>query len=862
MANKRKVNKARVFYIILTLGLSVFFIGSSIGIFYITTVIADAPKLDVQKLDSQESTRIYDQNGELITDIGVESRQKVTYEQLPQVLIDAFVSIEDSRFFSHNGFDLPRFMMAAINNLKTRSLSQGGSTITMQVIDNAYFLEHADPNATKLEKIALKLQEIYLSIKAEQLVDKKELFELYINKINFGARAKGVQKAAEYYFGKSVEEITLPEAAMLAGVVNMPNRLNPYINLDLATKRRNEVLHQMVYHGYISKEEEAVAKSVKIENLLVGENTGTNLPFQSYIDAVLDEAQRITGKDPASTPMEIYTYMDRDAQTKADEILAGVNIPYPKNDEYFQAAFSVVETHTGNIVALGNGRGIQVQRGNMRAITMRKQPGSTAKPLLAYSMAFDQLGWATSHVVEDKPITYRGTKLLLPNVDGAYLGEIDLNEAVARSRNTSAMLTYEMLADKLGTQALIQQIERFGFDTPPSFNLGYVIGAASFEVSPTQLASAYAVFANEGKHIEPHTIRRIVFLQGGEPVEPSYLPTQVISPESAYMTSVLLQGAVESKWFNYMQILKNPNFKVYAKTGTTDYGNDAEKKYGIPNNAMKDKWVNAYTSEYSVAVWTGYDTADKSGPQPYFTQAKSQLNVPVTIAKEMLFFLHRKNYPKPIAPTNNITTITHVLGTFPYAAPTDDMDPSSIVTGYIKKENDKLTSISPQPLSNLNSFQAQYQQETNTLSFEFAPYPDQDRTLPASSTIDYEITHNLNNKDIVLKAQGRRLFDPKIYFGSAVYKVELVANGSVLYTHQYSTPTSSIQVPLLPVQSVQVCGYYGLSIAESVTSNRICVDVTIPNDFLPDPGDGEGGIGGDTGTETTAPPTDIIDPFS
>lgn len=857
MTNKRRIHKGRVLYIIIALGLSLFFIGGSIGLFYLTSVVSAAPDFELSRLESQESTRIYDRKGELITDIGVESRQKVAYEQLPQVLIDAFVSVEDSRFFEHNGFDLPRFMKAAFENLKSRSLSQGGSTVTMQVIDNAYFMEMSTAGLSSLDKIGLKLQEIYLSIKAEQELDKKQIFELYINKINFGSRARGIQKGAQYYFGKNVEEITLSEAALLAGVINEPNGLNPYYNLEKATERRNTVLNMMVYHGYITQQEADVAKSIKIENQLAGGAGGEGLPFQSYIDAVLDEAQARTGKDPATTPMEIYTYMDREAQTKADEILAGKGVTFPKNDELFQAAFSVIETKTGNIVALGSGRGIEVQRGQNRAVKSKFQPGSTAKPILAYSMAFDHLGWATSHVIEDRPTLYRGTQILLPNVDGKYLGEIPLNEAVARSRNTSAMITYEQLADKLGTKALIEHIQRLGFDIDPKlFDLGYVVGASHFTVSPTQLASAYAVFANEGMHIEPHTIRRIVFLEGEEPIEPSYLPTQVISPESAYLTSVLLQGAVESQWFNYMQILKNPNYKVYAKTGTTDYGNTPEiKEMGIPDNAMKDKWVAAYTNDYAIAVWTGYDKAVR-GKETWFTQAKSQLNVPVSIAKEMIFFLHKNNYPEPIKPTNEITSITHVLGTFPYAEVTEGISPDSITTGYIKKDNAKLVSISPAPISSLTAFEAKYQAETNSLVLHFAPYPDLDQTLPASNIINYELVHVLNNKEVTLTAQGNRLFDSKLYFGSVQYKIDILANGQLIASHAFGTNDNSIAVPLLPSQQITVCGYYGLSIAQQVHSNQVCNDVFIPNVFLPDPDEDENGYGGDGETG------EVIDPFS
>lgn len=865
MTNKKKKRKLRassVFYALLVIFLSAFFIVGGAGIYYVASILKDVPELDVARFDSEESSRIYDSNGQLIVDLGEQSRENVDYEDLPQVVIDAFIAVEDSRYFEHNGFDLPRFIRAAIENLKTRDFSQGGSTITMQVVKNSYF-----STSNKDKSIPRKIKEIYLSLQTEKVLSKEEIFEYYINKILFGGNSYGIQKGAEYYFGKNATELTLSEAALLAGVVNAPYSYNPYVNLDLATDRRNVVLNLMLYHGYITEEECNLAKSVRVEDLLVYDSVESDTyPYQAYLDAVVEECISLTGDNPYDTPMSIYTYMDRQAQEHAESILAGnTSVKFPANDEYFQAAFTVIDNDTGHIVALGGGRNYSGQRQFNRATSMYKQPGSTAKPLLAYSLAFEELGWSTTHVVEDIPIVYRGTDILLPNVDGQYLGQITLEEAISRSRNTSAMLTFEALVDKLGTNYLINHIRNLGFDIKDNeFTLGYVIGSSTFEVTPTQLSAAYSTIARGGDYIKPTTIQRIEYLDNSAaPIEPQYLPTNVISEQAAYMTSVMLNKCVNSPWYNYMQILKNNNFKVYAKTGTTDYGEEAEQ-YGIPAGVIKDKWVAAFTGDYTIAVWTGYDAPVK-GAETYFTNAKNQLNIPVTIAKEMLFNLaeNADSYPSDIAkPSEGLAEITHVLGTYPYAY-SSDVAPEMLVTGLIKEEYNSTVGMSPTPVDTLDSFEANFMEETNSLVVNFSEYPDSERVKEATGTKMYYLTYYPNPKSkiptnyivpalssgvdeegnpidsypeqnasgntrVTLGVEANLIYDEKLYYGNVNYFVDVYENGNLLASFNSADPVTAYTLPVLETNTIQVCGYYGLTIATDVVSNTICQDVIVP----------------------------------
>ena len=291
---RRKINAKNMATIIVSVIVVLGLIGGSAGMVMIGSMIKDAPKIDINNFESKESTQILDKDGNLIQDIGQQIRTNVSYEDMPTSLVDAFVAVEDSRYFEHNGFDLPRFAKAFLTNLKTLSFSQGGSTFTMQLVKNTYFTndETGEMAArSKLAGVKRKVQEIFLAMQLEKQTNKKRIFELYLNKLNFGGSGniRGVQKAAEYYFGKDVSELNLSESALLAGIINRPNAYNPFKNLDYATDRRNTVLNLMQRHGYITKQEAELAKSIKMvpsraleSILLLKTMAGMVLKIKSY----------------------------------------------------------------------------------------------------------------------------------------------------------------------------------------------------------------------------------------------------------------------------------------------------------------------------------------------------------------------------------------------------------------------------------------------------------------------------------------------------------------------------------------------------------------------------------------------------
>lgn len=784
------------------------------GLYIASEMIKDAPEISLNDFEGLESSQIYDQDGILITELGAYLRENITYEDMPNSLVDAFVAIEDSRYFEHPGFDVPRFAKAALENLKSKSFGQGGSTFTMQLVKNTYFQVDDLENSTIAEKsVDRKVQEIWTALKLEKQIDKKQIFQLYLNKLNFGGNIRGVQKAAQYYFGKDAKDLSLGESALLAGIINRPNAYNPYENLDYATNRRNTVLDMMVYHGYITEMEADLAKSIRVEDLLVGEDytiSESGGPYQAYVDAVIEEVKQITGKDPALTPMKVYTNMDRTVQEQIDAIQKGENIEYP--DELMQIAIVSMNNQTGEIRGLGGGRNYSGARLLNRAISQFKQPGSAVKPFLSYALAFEHLGWATDHVITDRPIVYRGTKKVINNFDGQYRGDVTLQQAVGQSLNTPAIQTLQEVIDTIGRSKVVDYLQSLGFSQVNSdnFDTGYAIGGSSFQASATEMASAHAAMVNGGRYVQPHTVSRIEFNDGTADYVADHSGKQVISEEAAYMSSTLMQYCVEGPYFNYMQVLKR-SYPVYAKTGTTDWGKDG-LRFGIPEGAAKDKWMIASTSQTTNVVWVGYDKGVKD-EGTYFNNAKSKLNIPGQICELLL----DANYdeadpPKALTRPDGVENITHIIGTFPYAS-LDGVDPSLSTTGLIKKEYNNLVSPWGNSEQKLESTVSGYIDEWGGLTINWGGYRGD---LPANQK---EIS--LSQGDIYVYAVGQKLFDWNWILGNPYYYAKVYLNGN-LY-HEVSSDQPTYYDWFEGGGSVKVCGYYVYS--TGLHSEEQCVTV-------------------------------------
>ncbi len=586
--------------------LALFIAGLIAIIGFIIIIVKDAPEFDAENLYTKEASVLYDKDGEVITRLGAEQRIKVTYEQLPQVLIDAIIATEDSRYETHNGFDLPRFLKASATQL----IGQGGggaSTITMQVAKNAY----TSPVSNGWEGIKRKFTDIYLAVfKIEKTYTKKEIMEFYVNSYYMGSGAYGVEQACKNYFGKSVSEINLSEAAMIAGLFKGGNAYDPYLYPENTEARRQIVLSLMVRHGYITEEERNIAKELTVSDIVKkSENSenGSYYAYQSFIDTVVEEVKErtkeATGEEqnPYTIPMEIYTTMDRSKQEYLDDIMNGIT--YNWENDVVQSGVVVTDTNTGAIVAVGGGRNKNAVGTYNYATMIKNQIGSTAKPLYDYGPAFEYNNWSPSTPLVDEEHAY-STGGNLNNWDGKYEGYMSLRDALRVSRNVPALKTFQQLSNK----KINEFVTNLGLSPETSSGIiheAHSIGGYNGE-SPLTMAAAYAAFANGGTYIEPYSFTKITYKEGGEDFVVNPITRKAMSDATAYLvTDVLIDTATYTTGAN-----KVNGVTYCSKTGTSNFSAETKRQFNLPSNAVNDLWVAGYSRDYAAAMWYGYNEID------------------------------------------------------------------------------------------------------------------------------------------------------------------------------------------------------------------------------------------------------------
>lgn len=696
IVQKPKKKKRNIWKKLLTFILILAIMGVLLVASFFAYIVLTSPEFDESAFEVKEQTVVYDINGEIIAKLGSQNREIVTYDELPQVLIDAIIATEDSRYFQHNGVDLPRFLKASVYQLLGKSGAGGASTLTMQMVKNA--LTSTEDEGIK--GIIRKFQDVYLSVfKVEKNYTKEEIIELYVNYHCLGSSIYGVGEASKYYFGKSVSELTLPEASLLAGLFQAPNRHNPYKYPESATTRRNTVLKLMVRHGYITEEEAEMANNIDVSSLLVGIKNENN--YQAYIDYVTDEVIELTGKDPVITPMKIYTTMEKKIQDGVNAVINNNEASYWK-DDFVQAGIAIVNVETGAVAALSGQRNNNDAKIFSYATEALRQPGSTAKPIFAYGPGFEYANNSTYNIYVDEPWSYTNGPSI-NNWDGQFHGIVTTRYALQYSRNIPALKAYQQIGSKkiqqfaynLGLDVAYSQNsenykilnESTGLDN--TINEAYSIGGTAEGFSPLMMASAYSAFASGGYYTEAYAVTKIEFRETGETIE--YKPTKqrVMKDSTAYLMNNILESAVTSGFNGGANVSGS---HVAAKTGTTNYDTATIKKYNLPSNAVNDLWTIAYTSEYSVAVWYGYEDVSvgynvsgknyketlvrnvmKYIPKDTTGWTKPSSVVEVQVEKET----YPAKLPSEYTPANMITTEYFVRGT----------QPTEVSTRYAQLEN-------------------------------------------------------------------------------------------------------------------------------------------------------------------------------
>ena len=593
LKNKKKKNNTLnniclVFIILIFLG-----IVSVSGFF--CYIYMNAPEFKGELLYKRESSNIYDSKGDLITSIGTEKRQIVTYEELPQVLIDAIVATEDSRFFEHDGFDIYRFAKAGVGFLKGEDAG-GASTLTMQLSKNTY----TSTNAKGFDGIVRKFTDIYMSIfKIEKDYSKKEIIEFYVNAPYLGAGSYGVQMASKTYFDKDVSNINLVEAAIIAGLFQAPGEYDPYVNPDKTNDRKNEVVNLMLRHGYISETEADIAKNVYVGDIIKKQKNNVS-KYQGFIDTVIEEVIDKTGENPYEVSMDIYTTMIRSKQ----DVINNFYNNHKFKDDKVQVGIGVIDNDTGAIIAVGAGRNKNSELSLNYATQIKRHPGSTAKPLFDYGPGIEFKNWSTYTPFIDKPVRYTNGGVM-NNVDYKYKGFMTLEQCLVKSRNTCALQAFQ----KLSNSKIDQFVTSLGITPEYLGNSHFINEAHSIGgftgVSPIQLAAAYAAFGNGGYFTEPHSVNKIIYKNDNdEIVEFNYQKNRVMKDTTAYMISYMLQKVTTRR-------IKVKGTEISTKTGTSSYDSARLKSLGLSSNVIQDSWTATFSPDYSVAIWYGYDELTK-----------------------------------------------------------------------------------------------------------------------------------------------------------------------------------------------------------------------------------------------------------
>ena len=590
------------------IGLLTFFVicviaGGGLFAYYVSSV----PKLTENKLQSTNSSRIYDGNGGLIADLGSEKRESASTDEIPIILVNAITSIEDKRFFTHRGIDVYRIMGAAINNLRHNS-TQGGSTLDQQLIKLAYFSTNTSDQTLKR-----KSQEIWLSLQMERQYTKQEILTFYVNKVYMGNGYYGMKTAAKSYFGKELGDLSVAQAALLAGIPQAPTQYDPYTNPDAAKERRNTVLNEMYEDKNISKEEYVQAKATDIsDGLLPLTNKASYEPYlDNYIKQVIEQVSTEANADIYSAGLDVYTNLDPDIQKYIWNVYNSNDyIAYP--DDKFQVASTIIDVTNGRVVAqLGSRHQDEnIALGTNQAVQTDRDWGSTMKPITDYAPAIEKRVYTnTGTTVYDTPYNFPGTSTPVYNWDRKYYGSISLTYAIQQSRNVTAVKALQAT----GLDYAQSFLKDLGIEYPEMFYSNAISSSTTssdpkYGASSEKMAAAYAAFANGGTYYKPSYIKSIKFEDGSTKSYDSK-GVEAMSPQTAYMMNSMLKQVLTGGTATEAYV---PGTINAGKTGTSNYSDDeyyqVQKESGVyADLIVPDETFVGYNTKYAMAIWTGYE---------------------------------------------------------------------------------------------------------------------------------------------------------------------------------------------------------------------------------------------------------------
>ena len=594
---KEKCHRYQVIRWFIVVCLSIF-LATSIYLIYV------AKTANVKGLENalERPTTIYDKDGDRAGYLYSQKGTWVSLDKISPNVVDAVLSTEDRNFYHEYGFSIKGMMRALLLNLKNRimgssDIAGGGSTLTQQLVKNAFLSQE--------QTISRKAKEIFIAMQVENTYSKKQILAMYLNNAYFGNGVWGIEDASEKYFGVHASQLTVPQAATIAGMLKNPNGYNPKDHPVESRQRRNVVLTLMKDNGKLTQEQ---MKSYQESPMITSDNykydSGYRYPY--FFDAVIDEAIKKYGlseEDIMNRGYKIYTTLDQNYQSTMQTDFADSSLfPYDADDgTRAQGASIAIDPKTGGVTALVGGRNdSHVFRGYNRATQLVRSPGSTIKPLSVYAPAL-QHGYHYDSMVEDKYQAYGSNKYSPKTATGTYQGKIMLYQALAESKNTTAV----WLLNKIGVSEGYRSAEKFGLKLSDSDkNLSLALGGLEKGVSPMTMASAYSAFANGGVKYDAHFIRRIVDASG----------KTIVDEEDADSTSVLSEKVANEMTSMMSDVYKNGTgasakpygYTIAGKTGSTQ-GNGVD-----PTAADTDRWYIGYTPDVVLATWVGFDSNKNS----------------------------------------------------------------------------------------------------------------------------------------------------------------------------------------------------------------------------------------------------------
>ena len=574
--------------------------------------IYQAPAFDSKILDNNSRTVVYDVNNNEVAKLGNQIGENLNKKEIPKKKQNAIITTHENIFLEHGAVDFRRLVGAVFSNLTSGFGSQGASTISQQLIKRTFL----DDNKSMKRKV----QEAYLAYKLEQNYDKESIFTMYVNRIYYSDGVYGLKTASKYYFGKELNQLTLPQMALLAGLPQHPNTYNPYDNPEAAKARRDTVLYLMQYHGKISEAESTAAQKTNVLDGLIERDESERVllssefdsKYTSYMNQIVNELKNSKEfkdyeGDVLNLGLKIYTNFDSKIQ---DTLTESVNANYAGIKQASNVAMVVLNNENSGIAALYGGKK-QMFHGFNIATQAKLQPGSSIKPILAFGPAIEYLNWGSDHIVNDSKL--QGSQI--QNWDRRFHGNTTINNALVWSYNIPAIKTYQ----EVGFNRVKQYAANVGMEITDD-SITTPIGGSGDGFSPLQMAGAYVPFSNGGYYATPKAIKKVYDSEGSEVKSFSKDDRKrVIKESTAYIMTSMLRNGVNG----LASFARISGADMAVKTGTTTFGEGEAQKYNFDiDNYSKDSWTIGYTSNYTMAVWQGFDAID--GPTKYMTQEDTQ----------------------------------------------------------------------------------------------------------------------------------------------------------------------------------------------------------------------------------------------